>query len=544
MGAKGTILVVDDEPGVVKLCERLLDRAGFTAFTTTLPREGLEILAHQSIDLLLVDIRMPEMSGFQLMDAARQRSPELAVVVMTGFGTLETAIEALQRGADGLTLKPFTGKELVGSVQHALEQSRTKQDVIRLQALRPLFDISETLFSETNPKRLQRLLLNAVCGHLHCSMAALFQRNDNGKSNSSRLRLILSHSSHDNENNVQQRSDNAGVLGKFLNRQNFGLDFPIIANVGVPGDSAMQASLVEAKLSSILCAPITSRGSSAHHFYLVAARTQPESAFRESDLEMFVILANQAGVALENAHLTSELRDYIRQLEDSQRALIQAEKMAIAGRLTASIAHEINNPLQAVQNCLHLANHKQMPPDQRQSYLDLAQSELERLMKTVQQMLDYYRPGAVDRKPTNLHALIHKVLALMEKQVLDHQIHVSLSLAEDIPQVLVVADQIQQVFLNLFLNAIEAMPAGGEVTIKTRSLGTEVEIIFQDNGPGVPAERRKQIFEPFVSTKEHGTGLGLAVSYGIISAHGGSLELLDNQQTGACFRIQLPVGES
>jgi signal transduction histidine kinase len=275
------------------------------------------------------------------------------------------------------------------------------------------------------------------------------------------------------------------------------------------------------------------------------------NTFSNQDEQLLVLISSHLAGLLENMRLSNEtqerakkLQETVRQLEESQRALIQAEKMAIAGRLTASIAHEINNPLQAVQNCLHLANHRQMPPDQRQNYLELAQSELERLMKTVQQMLDFYRPGAVDRKPTDLHTIIQKVLILMEKQILDRQVIVSLSLAEEFPYVLVVADQIQQVFLNLVLNSIEAMPAGGEIDIKTRKLGEEVEIIFQDNGPGVPTDRSKQIFEPFISTKEHGTGLGLAVSYGIIAAHGGSLELVDNNRPGACFRIQLPVGES
>jgi two-component system NtrC family sensor kinase len=224
--------------------------------------------------------------------------------------------------------------------------------------------------------------------------------------------------------------------------------------------------------------------------------------------------------------------------------LIQAEKMAIAGRLTASIAHEINNPLQSVQNCLHLAGRRELPAEERQDYLSMAQSELQRLMNTVQRMLDYYRPGGLDRKPLDLNALVDKVITLMKRQLEDHGVQLQIRMASKLPLVMGVGDQVQQVFINLILNAIEAMPDGGKLYIDTRTRRDSVEVIFEDTGPGVSAERREHIFEPFVSTKEGGTGLGLAVSYGIIAAHGGSLDLVAGRGRGACFRITLPTGET
>lgn len=107
---------------------------------------------------------------------------------------------------------------------------------------------------------------------------------------------------------------------------------------------------------------------------------------------------------------------------------------------------------------------------------------------------------------------------------------------------MVVGDQLQQVLLNLVINAMEAMPEGGELCIETMSGGDYIEIMVEDTGLGIPYELREKIFEPFVSTKEGGTGLGLAVSYGILSAHGGSLELIDGRK-GACFCIRIPVGD-
>jgi signal transduction histidine kinase len=526
--SEGVVLIIDDEPGITRLCERLLARAGFDVLAYTQPQDGLARLEDQSVDLLLVDIRMPGMDGFQVIDAARNEQPELAVVIMTGFGTVEMAIQALRRGADGLILKPFAGAELVQSVRRALQDSKNKRDVARLQTLRPLFNITESLFAETVPERLQELLLDAVTGQLHCSQAAVFYRaSESGRS---------------------ERVAGRGHLPPLLDDPERGLillaadlGFPLWVNRQGPGDAQLQASLSEMNLGSVLCAPVHLK-SGCHIFW--AGRLPDEPPFGASDFEMFVILARQSAVAMENARLHAELRAYLRQVEESQRALLQAEKMATVGRLTTSIAHEINNPLQAVQNCLHLANRHELASADRQKYLDLAQSELDRLMRTVQRMLEFYRPGAVDRKPVNINEVIERLLGLVGPQFTERQIQVKTKLATRLPDVMIVMDQIQQVFLNLALNALESMPDGGTLSISSLSTKKAVDVIFEDTGPGVPESQRQHIFEPFVSTKEGGTGLGLAVSYGIVAAHGGSLELVAGRGKGACFRVSLPVSKS
>jgi two-component system NtrC family sensor kinase len=295
--------------------------------------------------------------------------------------------------------------------------------------------------------------------------------------------------------------------------------------------------------------PSAQKPGQEHDLLLAAARNAADPAFRESDLEIFAILSRQAAIALENARLHAELRAYLRQVEESQKALIKAEKLAIAGRLTASIAHEINNPLQAVQNCLHLAGRMELAEADRQNYIQMAQAELERLMNTVHRMLDYYRPGAVDRQTVDVNALIRRVLSLLEKQLADHRIQVEWSLTEELPAVWAVSDQIQQVLLNLILNAVEAMPSGGTLSIRTDiqtrlpagSEPLQVEVMVEDSGPGVEKSRQGRVFEPFISSKEGGTGLGLAISEGIVAAHGGSLDLVQGRGRGACFRIILPA---
>jgi two-component system, NtrC family, sensor kinase len=523
-----SILIVDDEIGVAMLCQRLLDRAGFRSFAFTDPSEALEMMETEQIDLLLVDIRMPQMDGFEVIALARKRQPDLAAVVMTGFGTVETALETLRRGADGLILKPFEdGDELVQGVQHALEENHRKRDAHRLQALRPLFDLTLQLFSETNPDQLQSLLLDAVTGHLHCGHAGLYH----WAAEESNAQLVAWRGRPFSAQAVAQDGNPVALAAREC--------VPLRISATGPGYPEHRTAVSEHGFGSLVCAPVSLPDGIR---VLMAARSTGEAPLGEADLETLVVLAHQAAVALENARLYDELRAYVRQVEESQRMLIQAEKMATAGRLTASIAHEINNPLQGVQNCLHLASRVELSEESRQEYLTLAREELERLMNTVQRMLDFYRPGFIGRKLLDTNDLILRVLKLLERELFRQKVTVHTRLSNRLTQPMVVRDQIQQVLLNLILNAMEAMPEGGELFIETRQRKVGVEILVEDTGPGVLPVDRERIFEPFISTKESGTGLGLTVSYGIITAHGGTLELINGRGRGACFRILLPSG--
>ncbi|MEW5938786.1 MAG: response regulator [Chloroflexota bacterium] len=522
-----TILVLDDEPGITLLCKRLLTRAGFSALTFTEARLAIAELEQKHIDLLLVDIRMPDLDGFDVVAKAQQIQPDIAVLAMTGFGTVETAIRALRQGVDGLLLKPFeTGEELVRSVRQALADNQKKRDAARIQILRPLFNVTESLFSETDPARLTDLVLSAVCGQLRCDHASLY------RFDAARGEFALEAA----RGNAPFESQD-GLMDVFSEKV-AASDSPLLVNASGPGDPAHQSELTRRGLAAAMFVQVTRL---AGNSLLFAGREAGSPPFSQADLEMFQIFSRQAAIAMENARLYSELRDYVRRVEDSQQALLQAEKLAAAGRLTASIAHEINNPMQSVQNCIHLASREDLPPEKRQEYFDLARSELDRLQTTVQRMLDFYRPSAAAPQAVNVGVLLSHVLRLMAKQLEERRVAVTTNIAANLPEINVAPSQVQQVFINLILNAYDAMPDGGELAVAARAVRGGVEIIFQDTGPGVPEEAKRAIFEPFYSGKPGGTGLGLTVSYNIVTAHGGELDLLSGG-AGACFRVYLPYG--
>ncbi len=515
--AERHILVLDDEPGITLLCERLLQRAGAEVVGFTSAAPALEYLRQKRVDLLIVDIRMPDIDGFSLISLAQELQPDIAILIMTGYGTLETAIQALRQGVDGLILKPFAeGKELLQAVHLALEAHQKKRDASRLPVLRDLFHVTETLFSETDPERLKELILQAIRAHLHASKAALFIKRESGELclwYGDPLMLPMSFSETlvaDGKPLLVDDRDPKPDIATFLQRHD---------------------------LLAAMFIPLSRRGEI--QLYCAGRSDVP---FREVDLEMFTLLARQASAALENARLYAELRAYVQEVEKSQRALIQAEKMATVGRLTASIAHEINNPLQALENCLHLAGRPELPLTERIRYFELAKGELARLRAIVGQMLNFYRP-AVQYELLSIPEIWENVLTLMKGTLEQHHISVETRWPAEMPEIKINGSrsQIQQVLLNLLINSIEAMPDGGKVQLWAKVQNGTLELYFQDSGPGIPVELQENIFEPFFSTKQGGLGLGLTVSYNIVASHGGRLELIPEYNAGACFRISLPV---
>lgn len=528
------ILVVDDNLLDVRLCQHILQRAGFEVHSVTDPRIALELMTQMPFDLLLADIYMPEMDGFELILEAKKRQSELAVLVMTGSSMVEDAIRALERGVDGLILKPFEeGHQLVSAVQHAIVESRQRKDAARLQVLRPLFSATEALNSESHLETLSRLILDFIYDLLQATRAGVFLR----QAGQPKFERISDFGPHfirwDGRGFGDKLMDQVGIPSADLR---FQMGF-------VDGDVAML--LEEHRLQSVMISSVA-RGEDVYLFF--AGREMGLKPFADADEELFGILARQAAIALENSQLNTELRTTIVRLEDSNRALIQSEKMAAVGRLMASVAHEINNPLQAVRNCLHLATHADLSPEEQAQYSELAKSEFDRLAGIVATMMDYYRPANREKEAVFLDRLVGKVLDLLDHHLKTENVIVVLDSPKDLPPVFIMRNQIQQVIFNLIVNAVEALQEHeGERKIWVEIFPGEewVKLAVEDSGNGLTAEMKARIFEPFFSTKETGTGLGLSICYKIVQDHHGSLSIVSPiHRTGARFEISLPREEA
>ncbi len=243
--------------------------------------------------------------------------------------------------------------------------------------------------------------------------------------------------------------------------------------------------------------------------------------------------------------LEQKVEQRTEELKKIQAQLMKSEKLASLGRLASGVAHEINSPLTGILTFSHLLMRKLKDNPELQKELELIVRETTRVSTIVRGLLDFARERKPQKRPCYLNELITHTLSLVERQAAFQNIKIAKNLDQQLPVLLVDANQIQQVFMNILLNAADAMPDGGSLQVTTlyQPGDDDVQIIFTDTGCGIPPENLDKIFDPFFTTKadKKGTGLGLAVSYGIIERHRGHIEVQSEVGQGTTFIIKLPV---
>jgi signal transduction histidine kinase len=270
----------------------------------------------------------------------------------------------------------------------------------------------------------------------------------------------------------------------------------------------------------------------------------PPHRLTDGDLHLTTAVADQLAVVLQKASLYANLQRSLQQEQTIRSQLLQSERLALVGRLLASVSHELNNPLQAIQNALFLLKEEANLSTQGNQDLGLILSETERMAALIERLRSAYRPvREKDFQPVHLNNLVEDVYALIATHMRHKQIAFEFIPDPELPEVSGISDQIRQVVLNLLLNAIEVMQPGGCLTVQTQSLVPLKEALLsvKDTGPGIDPEILPKIFEPFITSKSTGTGLGLTITLDIIQQHHGRIEVENNPQGGATFKVWLPV---
>jgi signal transduction histidine kinase len=272
---------------------------------------------------------------------------------------------------------------------------------------------------------------------------------------------------------------------------------------------------------------------------LLLGRKRNRDAFSTEDLHLLATLGAEVAVALENARLYEELKN-------SQIMLARTDRLAAVGTLAAGIAHEIRNPLVAVQTFVQLLPEQIDDPEFRTTFLELTNSELSRVSTLINDLMTFARPSPATLDEAQVNDVAEQIVRLLTGQAKKRDVTLTARLAPDLSPFVVDQGQIKQVFMNLVMNALQATPAGGSVTIAT-SLTREADgqawcvIEVRDTGAGIPPEQKEQIFDPFFTTKETGVGLGLFITHQIIKEHGGTIQVESEVGQGTQFLIRLPI---
>jgi two-component system, NtrC family, sensor kinase len=533
------VLVADDELEARQLLRRILERENFVVKEARDGHQTIELAQQLRPDLILLDIQMPGIDGFETVRLLREdeRTVRIPIIVVSAAARDPADVaRGLGLGADDYLRKPYNISELVARANANIRARQLEERLKRrTEELEGLIQIGGILNQALELDDLADRVVTAVLGHIPAESMLLALINPQGQ-------VTM----------VRQK----GVADTSLSLET--LPGYVLANGEATAVSDLNDPEREEPINTIfndsnckagIAAPLIHRGEVLGVLALGDSNT---SRFSSASLRLLRNIAEQAALAIRNAQLYTELRGYATGLESmveartaalqsAQAQLVRAEKLAALGTLAAGIAHEVNNPLQPLLTNLEMALEdvdSGRPADRE--LLEVSQSVVQRIQRIVSRLLDFARPGQSVMQPLDLNDLVDEVLTLAGKQLEHAHIKLRSSLTAEHP-IVGSADQLKQVFLNLVVNAMEAMPNGGTLTISTHEVGDQAVLKVRDTGLGITASELPQVFDPFFTTKADGTGLGLAVSYGIIEGHGGLIEVDSKPDNFTEFTVKLPL---
>lgn len=343
---------------------------------------------------------------------------------------------------------------------------------------------------------------------------------------------------------IKSRKPGDGLLGQTL----LDGEVKVIDNVSRPNDRYVD-SLIEEGLYPMAYIPLVSKGKSMG---VMSVSSHTPSKFSSEYIEFLTAIGNQIGVAVDHANLYENIKRAYKELKVAQEQIVHTQKLASLGKLSATIAHEINNPLAAVLTYIRLMiklisrnrfSYEKLEDISR--YLTTMESEIARCGEIVKNLLQFSRESSIKIENHSIADIIEKALIIVSHDLKIREIRLKKRTEPNLPKIQCDSRQIQQALLNLIYNASEAMDQGGILKVTAdRSVAAEgfIEIAISDTGYGIPKQDMGHIFEPFFTTKEEGkgVGLGLSVAYGIITRHHGTIEVESELNKGSVFKVCLP----
>jgi two-component system, NtrC family, sensor histidine kinase HydH len=242
------------------------------------------------------------------------------------------------------------------------------------------------------------------------------------------------------------------------------------------------------------------------------------------------------------AESINSMGDTLQKKEKLEEQLARAEKLASLGQMISGVAHEIRNPLGIIRGTVQLMERDFKEVKGLEEYIKIVKEQSDRENRVIQELLDYARPSKQILSEMDINILIKSVLSFTNKYIQDKHVKPQLELADNLPKLVIDCDKMKQVFVNIIINACEAMENGGNLCIKTSIEDRYVKIYFKDNGIGMDELQLKNLFNPYYTTKPKGTGLGLSISNGIVEMHGGNIEVRSKKGDGSTFIVSIPIG--
>ncbi|MDP8247205.1 MAG: response regulator [Candidatus Tritonobacter lacicola] len=589
------ILVVDDEEDVRNIVARALKGKGYHVKGISLACDALEEIKDR-YELAIVDIKLPDASGLELLAQIRRISPLTEVIIITGYATLESAITAIERGAFAYIRKPLQLGELYQTAKSAIEKQKLTAENQRLVAElrkinRRLENLNRTLEKRVE-KRTGELRRSQEETEKKARQLAIINEITSAITSSLDLNEILSVVTEETKKII--RFDRASISltdgSRMINKVYFlepagkkepeeGLTYPL-EGTGIEwviknrkpliredfdggGEFVEDEYILTTEVKSGMVVPLIYRGEVIGTFNL---GSKEKKAYREEHYQILKQIAGEIAIALENAELyrklktysdkleekvaerTEALRSNIRELKEAQERLIQSEKLAATSKLIAGVAHEIKNPLNSmsfatanIEKMLNSGFDMRKTQDFCRESLSILRSDIGRLKEMVDRFMVFTRPDRIELEDADINDIIRQVVKGVEGELRQKGITIVEKYAKRIPVLKLEKAAFHRCILNLLLNSRDALERSGRIEIRSGLADNLVTVEVKDNGYGIPPEIRDKIFDIFFTTKAEGAGLGLSQVYRTVESHRGSITFQSEPGKGTTFIITLPT---
>lgn len=518
---KAKILVVDDEPGVLTTVQAVLQREGYDVDAAGDGASALAAIGHTHYDLVLTDLKMPDVDGLAVLAEVRKRSPQTVTVIMTGFGSVGSALEAVQLGAYEYLLKPTEVSELKQAVERSLERKR-------LSEIDTLYRAGWTITRSLDPNLIATEVSEAVRRVLGVASACL-------------VNLVSLHQPGNGSESLRSVFEDPGLLealrrGAMVTQHDNFSSLTSWLNENGVASVALVPGIAHERLVCVLCAD---NGAEPYEFHASAQR------FLDA-------LAGQTALALENASLISELRQNNTELAAANRKLQELDKLK--SQFLSVATHELRTPLSVIlgYNSMLAETLEGKIDDEEKETLRESIAACKRLIRLVNSMLDITQIESgkmrMNVAPADLRQIVNSVAALFHHESRERGVHLQMELPSRLPRLTIDAERIEQVLINLIGNAMKFTEAGGSITVSVRHHAGSIEVAVKDTGIGISAEDQAHIFDEFIQIRRqastrhrHGSGLGLAIAKRIIEAHAGTIAVSSSPGSGSTFRFAIPL---
>lgn len=527
-----TVLIVDDHTPAADMVSRIFSMRGFEAIAVNDGEEAIKVAQSTLPDLILLDVMMPGMDGFQVLDQLRKnpKTATIPVIFVTAKDEAADIEQGLGLGADDYIPKPIKPREVVARAMSKIEARRLQDKLTsRRTELEAILRFSQELNTQLDVETLLNLILYLVIDLVPCSAAIIYRLDADMN--------VLEYREHHKHDEDTSTINVETLFNHIISTPKT----PIMWN-----DTQIQGAEYDNGIAIRLDHDTQTQG------ILVVLSNK---TYGEHEMRLFETIARQTTLALRNAelyetkvHYAEHLEEMVEQrteeLRSAEALLIRSEKLASVGRLAAGIAHEINNPLMPIRMNLEMMQ-EDIENNVAITHQDIDETlrsvnRISRIVERLQQFTRGRGDDTLEMEPIHLSDVIESVLSLSATYIRHNGINVHTQLDND-AYIYGNRDQLEQVFLNITLNAQAAMDGGGELTIQTIANEDDVEVRFTDTGHGIEPEMIEKIFEPFISTKDDGSGLGLFISHNIIHNHSGNIEVQSEVGKGSTFLLTLPT---